>query len=229
MPDAQPPLKILLIDDHALFREGVALLLQGLNARVHIAEAAGCLQALQWLADHGAADLALIDLHMPGMDGLAGLDRLRQQWPQMPAVVMSADDAPATVRAALDHGAMGFIPKSSTADAMLGALRVVLAQGVYLPPAAAGLDAPLGPTPASGSGSGTTPASLGLTPRQADVMRLILQGKPAKLICRELGLSEGTVKTHTTAVLRTLNVTTRTQAVIVVSRLGLRFDDPALD
>ena len=160
MPDAQPPLKILLIDDHALFREGVALLLQRLNDRLRIAEAAGCAQALQWLADHGAADLALIDLHMPGIDGLAGLDRLRQQWPQMPAVVMSADDAPATVRAALDHGAMGFIPKSSTADAMLAALRVVLAQGVYLPPAAAGLDAPLGPPQASGSG--TTPASPGL-------------------------------------------------------------------
>jgi DNA-binding NarL/FixJ family response regulator len=227
MPAARPPLTILLIDDHALFREGVALLLQRLDARLHITEAAGCAQGLQWLAGHGAADLVLIDLHMPGMDGLAGLDRLREQWPQMPAVVMSADDAPATVRAALDHGAMGFIPKSSTADTMLGALRVVLAQGVYLPPASADLDAPAGPL--AGSSGGSTPASLGLTPRQTDVLRLILQGKPSKLICRELGLSEGTVKTHTTAVLRTLNVTTRTQAVIVASRLGLRFDTPGQD
>ena len=223
MSYARPPLKILLIDDHALFREGVSLLLQRLDARLQVAEAAGCAQALQWLCSHGAADLVLIDLHMPGLDGLAGLDRLRQQWPQMPAVVMSADDAPATVRAALDRGAMGFIPKSSTADLMLHALRVVLGQGIYLPPAtAAGLAGALGALPAASSGS--TPASLGLTPRQSDVLRLILQGKPAKLICRELGLSEGTVKTHTTAVLRTLNVTTRTQAVIVASRLGLRFD-----
>jgi DNA-binding NarL/FixJ family response regulator len=217
-----PTLQILLIDDHALFREGVALLLQRLNPRLRVAQAAGCEPALQWLDRHGPADLALIDLHMPGLDGMAGLQRLREQWPQMPVVVMSADDAPATVCDALDHGAMGFIPKSTTADEMIAALRVVLARGVYLPPSTtAGHDEPANPPHRPG---GTTPDVLGLTPRQADVLRLILQGKSLKLICRDLGLSEGTVKTHTSAVLRTLHVTTRTQAVIAASRLGLRFD-----
>lgn len=107
---------------------------------------------------------------------------------------------------------MGFIPKSSTSQVMLGALRLILAKGVYLPPP-----------------QGRRPVELGLTPRQADVLHLLLQGKPAKLIGRQLNLSLSTVKAHTSAVLRSLNVTTRTQAVLAASRLGLRFEEPADD
>ncbi len=147
----------------------------------------------------------------------------------MPVVALSSADDRDTVLKAIDAGAMGFVPKSSSSAVLMAALQLILARGIYLPPAAF-----LGPSadaaPVAHSAAATrvppqapTPADLGVSPRQADVLRLILQGKPAKLIERELNLSASTVKAHTSAVLRALNVTTRTQAVVAASRLGLRF------
>lgn len=228
-------MKILLIDDHPLFREGVALLLQPLVEGLETWEAGSCEAAFELLAQRGAADLVLIDLGLPGLSGLEGLRRLRQEHPEVPVVVMSSADDKDTVLAVLDAGAMGFIPKSSTSQVMLGALRLILAQGIYLPPsvflAARAVPAPAtavasAPSGASAAHPGRRPAELGLTPRQADVLHLLLQGKPAKLIGRQLNLSLSTVKAHTSAVLRALNVTTRTQAVLAAGRLGLRFDEP---
>ena len=115
---------------------------------------------------------------------------------------------------------MGFIPKSSSSSILAGALKLILARGIYLPPAAFLDRAPSSSSPLLP----TVPQQLGLTARQSEVLYLILQGKSTKLICRELGLSLGTVKSHTSAVLRALNVTTRTQAVLAASRLGLVFD-----
>ncbi len=230
-------MKILLIDDHPLFREGVALLLKPLMERLEIWEAGSCEAAFELLAQRGGADLVLIDLGLPGLSGLEGLKRLRSEYPEMPVVVMSSSDDKDTVMAVLDAGAMGFIPKSSTSQVMLGALRLILANGIYLPPSvflaarAAPAASPVpglvqGGAAAASSVAGRRPADLGLTPRQADVLHLLLQGKPAKLIGRQLNLSLSTVKAHTSAVLRALNVTTRTQAVLAASRLGLRFDEP---
>jgi DNA-binding NarL/FixJ family response regulator len=119
---------------------------------------------------------------------------------------------------------MGFIPKTSSNQVMLQALRLVLSGGVYLPPVALGSRAGAGSPPsprASDPAPGMSARDLGLTARQAQVLQLILQGKPNKVICRELGLAEGTVKIHVAAILRALNVSTRTQAVIEASRLGL--------
>ena len=223
-----PPLRVLLIDDHALFREGLALLLQQVRPGVVPQQAAHFDEALDWLNRHGAADLALVDLTLPGLPGLQGLQLLRERWSLMPAVALSSDDRADTITAALDSGAMGFISKGATPAELSRALDEVLRGGVYLPDAYR-----LG---SSGQGSGlqrqpTEPArsaalrDLAITPRQSDVLRLILRGLPTKLICRELGLAEGTVKSHTAAVLRALDVTTRTQAVIAASRLGLRWDD----
>lgn len=226
-------MKILLIDDHPLFREGVALLLKPLVEGLQTWEAGSCEAAFELLAQRGGADLVLIDLNLPGLSGLEGLKLLRQEHPDVPVVVMSSADDKDTVLAVLDAGAMGFIPKSSTSPIMLGALRLILANGIYLPPSVflAARAAPVaGPAPvpaATGAlASGRRPADLGMTPRQADVLHLLLQGKPAKLIGRQLNLSLSTVKAHTSAVLRALNVTTRTQAVLAASRLGLRFDEP---
>lgn len=216
------PVRILLVEDHTLFRESLALLLQHADSDMQVVEAAGWDQALEWLDRHGAADLALVELVLPGMAGKSGLEQLRERWPAMPVVALSAGDSPATVTAALDRGAAGFIARSTTAQDMLTALRVVLARGMPVP-----AGGPLGPPPPppelrlDPSGNATLQV-LGITPRQADVLKLLLQGKPAKLICRELGLSMGTVKTHTSAVLHALHVSTRTQAVVVASRLGLR-------
>jgi len=226
-------MKILLIDDHPLFREGVALLLKPLVEALETWEAGSCEEAFELLDKRGSADLVMIDLGLPGLSGLEGLARLRQDHPEVPVVVMSSADDKDTVLAVLDAGAMGFIPKSSTSQVMLGALRLILSKGIYLPPSVflggRPISAPVAP-PAHAPlppPQGRRPAELGLTPRQADVLHLLLQGKPAKLIGRQLNLSLSTVKAHTSAVLRSLNVTTRTQAVLAASRLGLRFEDPA--
>lgn len=229
-------MKILLIDDHPLFREGVALLLKPLVDGLETWEAGSCEEAFQLLAQRGSADLVLIDLGLPGLSGLEGLKRLRADHPEAPVVVMSSADDKDTVLAVLDAGAMGFIPKSSTSQVMLGALRLILAKGIYLPPSvflAARAAPAASPAPAQAAAvaavvpaSGRQPSDLGMTPRQADVLHLLLQGKPAKLIGRQLNLSLSTVKAHTSAVLRALNVTTRTQAVLAASRMGLRFEEP---
>lgn len=230
-------MKVLLIDDHPLFREGVALLLKPLVDGLETWEAGSCEAAFELLAQRGSADLVLIDLGLPGLSGLEGLQRLRLEHPEVPVVVMSSSDDKDTVMAVLDAGAMGFIPKSSTSQVMLGALRLILAKGIYLPPSvflAARAAPAVSPVPAQAAAveaapsSGRRPADLGLTPRQADVLHLLLQGKPAKLIGRQLNLSLSTVKAHTSAVLRALNVTTRTQAVLAAGRMGLRFDGPAV-
>lgn len=235
-------MKILLIDDHPLFREGVALLLKPLVDGLQTWEAGSCEEAFALLTQRGSVDLVLIDLGLPGLSGLEGLKRLRADHPEAPVVVMSSADDKDTVLAVLDAGAMGFIPKSSTSQVMLGALRLILAKGIYLPPSvflaarAAPVPSPASPAPthtvaevavaSAVPASGRQPADLGLTPRQADVLHLLLQGKPAKLIGRQLNLSLSTVKAHTSAVLRALNVTTRTQAVLAASRMGLRFEEP---
>jgi DNA-binding NarL/FixJ family response regulator len=230
-------MKILLIDDHALFREGVALLLRPLAEDIVVSEAGSCEDAFVLLdreenAGRGSVELILMDLGLPGMSGLEGIAKMRQRCPAAPVVALSSSDDKDTVLQALDAGAMGFIPKSATSAVMVGALKLILANGVYLPPSVflggrPSTESRVDPAPPHSVGK--RPADLGLTPRQADVLYLILQGKPAKLICRDLDLSASTVKAHTSAVLRALNVTTRTQAVIAASRLGLRFGrgDPA--
>ena len=227
-------MNVLLIDDHPLFREGMALLLQPLQPGLATWEAGSCEEGLALLEAQGPADLVLIDMALPGMHGLEGIARLRERWPALPLVALSSTDDRSTVLQAIEAGAMGFIPKSSTSAVMLAALKLVLARGIYLPPTAF-LDDRLGVAPvapAAAAVPAAVPAStpptslqtLGLTPRQGEVLYLILQGKPAKLIERELNLSASTVKAHTSSVLRALNVTTRTQAVVAAGRLGLRFD-----
>jgi len=239
-------MRVLLVDDHTLFREGIALLLRPLVQPLETWEAGSCEEAFDVIDQRGAADLVLIDLGLPGASGLEGVQRLRAAHPEMPIVVMSSADDKDTVLAALDAGAMGFIPKSSTSAVMIGALKLILAKGIYLPPsvflaarnpapaaapaAAAAVTPALPPaspagTHASAGAAVRHPSDLGLTPRQAEVLHLLLQGQPAKLIGRQLDLSLSTVKAHTSAVLRALNVTTRTQAIVAAGRLGLRFDD----
>ncbi len=219
-------MNVLLTDDHALFREGVALLLQPLIDGGQTWQAGTCDEALALLDEHGAADLALMDLAMPGTPGLQGIALLRERWPQMPVVALSSADDRDTVLKAIDAGAMGFVPKSSSSAVLMAALRLILARGIYLPPTAflgTAADGPPARDTSSTPPRAPSPSDLGLSPRQTDVLHLILQGKSAKLIERELNLSASTVKAHTSAVLRSLNVTTRTQAVVAASRLGLRF------
>jgi DNA-binding NarL/FixJ family response regulator len=223
-------MKILLVDDHILFREGVALLLRSLIADDSLFQAGSCEEAVAHVAANPDIELVLMDINLPGSSGLEGIARIRAQYPRLPVVALSSQDDKQTILEAIDAGAMGFIPKSSSSAILLAALQLVLSKGIYIPPAAfirervATAPLPEARVPLRSSES-TTPADLGLTPRQSDVLYLILQGKSAKAICRDLDLSTSTVKSHTSAALRALNVTTRTQAVIAAARLGLKFVD----
>ncbi|HEX7044822.1 MAG TPA: response regulator transcription factor [Burkholderiales bacterium] len=208
-------MKILIADDHALFRAGMRHVLTQLGQDVEIIEAGDCDQALAQAAAHADVGLVLLDLHMPGKDGFAALETFSRQYPALPIVVLSASENRADMQRALDQGAMGFVQKSATASVVLSALRLVLAGGVYVPPA---MVQPAASAPAPRAAGDTA----GLTPRQLDVLAYVLEGKANKVIAAELGLTEATVKAHITAVFKALKVTNRTQAALAAERLGLR-------
>ncbi|MHB8534990.1 MAG: response regulator [Sulfuricaulis sp.] len=222
-------MKILVVDDHPLIRAAVRNVLTQIETDVAVHEAQNCPAALALVDVHPDFSLVLLDLHLPGMGGLDALSILRERYPEIPVVVLSAADDRDSVLQALDRGAMGFIPKSSSNDVMVNALRLVLAGGIYLPPevlatSPAGTAPAANPSASPAARPATTPADLGLTERQAQVLALMVQGKPNKLICRELGLAVSTVKIHITAILKALKVNNRTQAVIAAGRLGLKLD-----
>jgi len=224
-------MKILLVDDHVLFREGVALLLRGLVAGDSLYQAGTCEEALALVAQDPGIELVLMDINLPGTSGISAISLIRAEFPLIPVVGLSSSDDKQTILDTIDAGAMGFIPKSSSSAVLFAALQLVLSKGIYIPPEAFLRDRSVGARPVThtvaekaGTSNHATPGDLGLTPRQSDVLFLILQGKSAKAICRDLSLSSSTVKIHTSAALRALNVTTRTQAVIAAGRMGLRFD-----
>jgi DNA-binding NarL/FixJ family response regulator len=225
--------KILVVDDHPLILEALHHVLRQLDREVEVFDARDAASGRTLVAAHPDAGLLLLDLSLPDADGFAVLDELRSAFPAVPVVVLSASDRRDDVVRAVDLGAMGFIPKTSSSPLMLQALRLVLSGGIYVPPAALGssveaaLDAVAPDASRSAGAAPLTADALGLTGRQAQVLALILQGKPNKAICRELGLAEGTVKIHVAAILRALNVSTRTQAVVAAGRLGLHLDDAA--
>jgi DNA-binding NarL/FixJ family response regulator len=162
-------------------------------------------------------------LNLPDRNGLDVLAELRERHPAISAVVLSASDDRDTVAKALDLGALGFIPKSSTREVMLSALRLVFSGGIYIPSEilARRDTAPSQPSNARGARPlPSSPRDLGLTDRQVDVLALMMQGKSNKAICRTLDLAEPTVKNHVTAILKALKVTNRTEAVIAVGALG---------
>lgn len=217
-------MKLLLADDHALFREGMAHVLTQLDNHLELFEAGTCDQALEIAAQQPDLDLLLLDLNMPGTRGLAVVTTFRQKFPDLPLVVLSAVEEHDDVEQVLDAGALGFIPKSSSAQVMLSALRLVLSGGVYLPPLLLNRAAPYPPRPTQQAHAARTGAALygrmeALTERQLEVLRLLAEGKPNKLIARALTLSEGTVKIHLAAIFRALNVNNRTEAVVAGERL----------
>ena len=212
-------MKILVIDDHPLIQLALQRVLEELDASLELFQAHDAPAARSALAVEPHVDLIVLDLTLPGYDGFDLLGELRRNWPGIPVLVLSATHDRATIEAALDMGAMGFIPKTANARLLIDALRLVLSGGVYVPTDCSGADG-FRPRPAA------KPAELGLTMRQADVLKLLVQGKPNKLICRDLRLSEGTVKVHVSAILRALNVHTRTQVVIELARRGVRLEAP---
>lgn len=211
-------MKILLADDHVLFREGVSYVLGGLGlSGLTVIEVGNFAQVEQSLRKNPDVGLVLLDLSMPGMDGLAGLHLLRRLAPDVPVIVLTASEDPRHVRRAMESGARGYITKSSSSESMLDGIRSVLGGGIHV---SAQLTMAM-PEPEKQS-TGQAAALLGqLTPRQVDVLAMLRKGKSNKEIGRELNLAEITVKMHVTAILRVLGVQNRTQAAIVAEQIGL--------
>ena len=215
-------MKTLIADDHPLLRDALSQILRTLDNRMILLEADDGGAVRRLVQEHPDLDLLLLDISLPGVRGLDLFHDLRQQQPTLPIVAFSGIEDPVTVKAVLAGGGMGFIPKSSPPPVMINALRLVLAGGRYLPPA---LLAEAATTPEV-VGDGVTPVALGLTERQQQVLHCLVQGLSNKEICRVLGLAEATVKIHVSAILKALRVTSRTQAVIRCTQLGLAPPDP---
>jgi DNA-binding NarL/FixJ family response regulator len=197
----------LLVDDHAIFRDALSLLMQLRHPEVPLHAVGTLAEAGAYLARHPDASLVLLDLSLPDSKGVDTLRRLHSLAPQARVIVLSADDRPDTVLAALDAGAAGFIPKTASAEVLGGALRTVLGGDVFVPE---GLMAAVGEAPAPPP----------LTARQMAVFRGLVAGKSNKLIARDLDLSDSTVKTHVQAIYERLGITTRAQAVLMAARMG---------
>jgi len=238
-------MKFLVADDHELIRQGVKGLLRGLDPDAQFDEAdtwETLAAAARPDADH---DLAIVDLHMPGMSGASSLEVLLKANPALPVVVLSAEESPDEMRAVLAAGALGFVPKRQPASVMLKAIELVLSGGAYVPMEALSL---LGSrethaeTAAERSAQGGAPASTqggaaltepiaqiqalqphqqhlleNLSPRQQDIMRLVHRGWTNKMIARELGVAEGTVKVHLSVIFRALGVHNRSTAIAVIN------------
>jgi DNA-binding NarL/FixJ family response regulator len=209
-------MKILVVDDHPLIVEALAQLLPQLGPSIEVRGAIDSAEAVAILDNELDVALVLLDLALPGVRGLDFLGDLKLDYPGVPVVVLSATHDQATVMAALGAGAHGFIPKNADAEMLLDATRRVLEGGVYLMPDTT-------PMP-DGDGVHIRPDALGLTARQTDVLKLLVQGKPNKLICRDLRLSEGTVKVHVSAILKALHVHSRTEAIAALARRGISVD-----
>ena len=225
-------MKILLVDDHSLFRDGLRHLLNGLDANATVLEVGSGSEALAAVGQNPDLDLILLDLSLPDLDGLEILTRLHDGQPEVPVVVLSGSEHVSDIIAALEAGARGYIPKSSSSQVLCAALKLVFAGAVYVPPAVFAAPCPAAaarPAPKladlwHADEAISDPAALGLTPRQQDVLKLIVEGKSNKLIARELGIEESTVKVHISPVLKALKVVNRVHAILAVSRLGIKFD-----
>lgn len=214
-------MKILIIDDHALIREALRGVLKALKGDATIVEAANWHQASQQIEQGKGFDLVLLDLNLPDRDGSDILAELRERYPAVSVVVLSARHDRESVARALELGALGFIPKSSEREVMLGAFKLIFSGGMYIPPEILARQEPaLARSPEAPSGQRASAADLGLTGRQLDVLALMMQGRSNKAICRALDLAEPTVKNHVTAILRALKAANRTEAVIAAGALG---------
>jgi DNA-binding NarL/FixJ family response regulator len=200
-------MKLLIIDDHAVLRDGLAALLKHAEPNTVIIEARNAQEGISKAELETDLDLIILDLSMPGMPGFEALSLLGLRRPDVPVIVLSSSEAPKDVRKALASGALGYVPKSATQHVLLSAIKLVMNGELYVPPLV--LDNNDGNTQFNMTPNVNSDL---LTARQIDVLKLICVGDPNKIIARKLGLSEKTVKTHVTAIFKSLNVENRTQA-----------------
>lgn len=198
--------KLLIVDDHPLFRDGLAALLRQSSADTEVVQASSTEEAFG-IVDEQVVDAVFMDLMMPGLSGEAAIREFSRRHPDVPVIVLSSSESSHDVRRVLNAGASGYIPKSATAQTVVSALQLVLSGNIYVPPllvAAA--------TRATDAGTGGPRSLSQLTDRQVDVLRYLRDGLTNKEISAHLGIAEKTVKVHIAAIFKTLNVVNRTQA-----------------
>jgi DNA-binding NarL/FixJ family response regulator len=205
--------RLVIADDHPLFRGALREAVGGLFEPTNIAEAGSFDEVAKLLDAGGEVDLILLDLTMPGVRGFSGLMYLRAQYPSVPVVVVSANDDPIVIRRCMDFGASGFIPKTLDTEDMRAAITQVLKGGVWTPPDV-NLDAVVDAESTELMGRLAT-----LTPQQVRVLMMLSEGLLNKQIAYELTVSEATVKAHVSAILQKLGVESRTQAVIAAAKI----------
>ena len=211
-------MKLLIVDDHAVLREGLAALLQQIGPDTSIVQASNATEAMTLLEAHPDLDIVVLDLMMPGVRGLDALSEFGRTRPDLPVIVLSSSEDPSDVRKALAAGALGYVPKSAGQRVLFSAIQLVMNGDLYVPPLV------LGAGPGSVESAGYVPknrSEQALTPRQIEILKLLSEGAPNKLIANVLGLSEKTVKAHITGIFKTLNVENRTQAAVAGRKAGL--------
>ena len=205
--------KILVVDDHALVREGLRQVLKGLEENLEVLQAGNCEQAFVLAHRHGDLDLVLLDYHLPDMNGLDALAIFGERHPELPIVLLSGSANTQMMRQVLQAGAAGFVTKSCVSDELLRAVRSVLDGDIYLPQELTSSPPLIQQDPVG------RPL---LTQRQDLVLRCLLDGLANREIAEQLHVSEETVKTHVAAILRHFDVQNRTQAVVAAARIGYR-------
>ena len=207
--------RIIVADDHPLFREALQQALAPMMPGVSFVEADSFDTLQEAVADNEDADLVLLDLDMPGAQGFSALAWLRNQYPALPVVVVSAASDPAVMRRAVDFGASGFIPKSSTLDTISEAIGIILDGELWLPDSALSLE-----ESSSSPDEELARRVSALTPQQFRVLSMLADGLLNKQIAAELDVSEATIKAHVTAIFRKLGVRSRTQAAVAARRIA---------
>jgi DNA-binding NarL/FixJ family response regulator len=205
----------LLADEQQLSREGFVLQLRGLADDVEVAQVGSFDEVMQTIERDSAFDAVILEIAVADLRGGVSIQGLHQRAPDVPIIVLAAEADPATVRDVIEAGARGFIPKTSSGNVALGAIRLVLSGGTYVPPSV--LTVPMstrGALREDRLAVGNAPALHGVTARQREVLQLVAQGKSNRQIADELGVREGTVRIHISAILRTLGVRNRTEAAL---------------
>ena len=200
---------ILIVDDHSLFRTGLKMILMQIGEARGISEAASIKEALDF--SESGIDVILLDIQLPGINGIEGIKPLRDRFGAVPIIMLSANSEPNRVSEAKALGASGFLNKSSSADAMVASISEVLAGGNCF----------RSPPLESSTGSSSHTIGSKLTPRQTEVLIYLCEGKPNKLIARELDMSENTVRVHVSAILAALGASNRTEAMLIAQREGI--------
>jgi DNA-binding NarL/FixJ family response regulator len=217
-------IRVLLVDDHALFRDGMRYVLQQLAEEVEIFDTGNFNEGMLLADANPDLDIALLDLNMPGSNGVASIMQFHHIHPEIPMVVVSGSDQREDIENVMESGAMGFISKMTSSKVMLSALRMVLDGGIYLPPQL--LQQAISSLNQGHSGNlldarTARLSKYGLTPRQMETLTLLADGLPNKDISLRMNLAEGTVKIHTAAIYQALHVSSRLEAVSTARRLGL--------